>query len=130
MICQAASIVQGGTDSDSGDNIDHEVENVPTHEKVIQVIARTIKAVGAVTMAAVMHAAYSELASGVVLGRNMIAYNVTLALIFALGLGEFITGLWVSMSDSLTYKRRLWIGGIVLFLSISLLVGIHTGGFA
>jgi hypothetical protein len=61
--------------------------------------------------------AHSEPASGLGFGHKRLIYNLTLAAIFVVGVAEIFTGIWIS-SSSLTYSRRVWIGGIILFLSI------------
>jgi hypothetical protein len=86
--------------------------------------------VGALTVHAIVHVAHSEPASGLGFGHNKLVHNLTLAFIFAIGVAEILTGIWISMS-SLTYRRRVWIGEIILFLSIWPLVFILSiGGLA
>lgn len=124
------SIAQGGNNGNSGINIDQAGENVPTHETALQLITRAIPQVGALTVHAVVHVAHSEPASGLGFGHNKLVYNLTLAAIFTIGVAEIFTGIWISMSN-LTYRRRVWIGEIILFLSIWPLVFILSiGGLA
>jgi hypothetical protein len=96
----------------------------------MQMIAHANKALGAYTVATVVHEFHSKMANGVVFSHNKLAHTVILTIMFAFGVAQFFTGIWIDKSDSLTYKHRSWLGGIVLFLSIWLLVGIYVAGFA
>ena len=130
MICDVASISQGVNDGDFPNNIDQAGENVPTHQATLQLITRAISEVGALTVTAVVHTMHSQPSSGLFFGRNKFIYNVTLAFIFSLGVAENFTGMWISMSG-LTYRRCLWLGGIILFLSMWPLIAIlGIEGFA
>lgn len=55
--------------------------------------------------------------SGVVFGHNKLVYYVILTIIFVFSLVEVFTAFWICQS-SLTYRRRIWIGSVLLFVSI------------
>uniref|UniRef100_A0A452YPK3 Uncharacterized protein n=1 Tax=Aegilops tauschii subsp. strangulata TaxID=200361 RepID=A0A452YPK3_AEGTS len=55
--------------------------------------------------------------SGVVFGHNKLAYYVILTTIFVFSIVEVFTALWICQS-SLTYRRRIWIGSVLLLVSI------------
>uniref|UniRef100_A0A453DXV3 Uncharacterized protein n=2 Tax=Aegilops tauschii TaxID=37682 RepID=A0A453DXV3_AEGTS len=68
--------------------------------------------------------------SGVVFDHNKFAYYVILTIIFVFSIVEVFTAFWICKS-SLTYRRRLWIGGVLLFVSIWAFGAILSiGGFA
>ncbi|KAE8778502.1 hypothetical protein D1007_48599 [Hordeum vulgare] len=113
---------EGGSDGDLENNIDQ------AHERALQLIIRVLAIVGLLTLIMDVRTVLYKPASGVVFGHNKLAYYITLAVIFTFGVGEVFIAVWISrFSNS---KRRCWIGGFVLFLSIWPFVGILSmGGF-
>lgn len=110
-------------------NIDQHV-NVPAHESALQLIARALGTLGSHTLVMDVRTALYEPPSGVVFGHNKLSYYVILAVIFVFSVVEVFTAFWICQS-CLAYRRRLWIGGVLLFLSIWEFGAILTiGGFS
>ncbi|KAI5004673.1 hypothetical protein ZWY2020_031916 [Hordeum vulgare] len=123
------SVPQDDNDGDMENNIDQARANMPIHERVIQLIIRVLGTMGLLTLVMDVRTMLYKPASGVIFGHNKLAYYTTLVAIFAIGVGEVFTFLWISWSGDT--NRRCWIWGFVLFLSIWPFIGILSmGGFA
>lgn len=107
-------------------NIDKARANMPIHERVIQLIIRVLGTMGLLTLVMDVRTMLYKPASGVIFGHNKLAYYITLVAIFAIGVGEVFTFLWISWSGDT--NRRCWIWGFVLFLSIWPFIGILSMG--
>jgi hypothetical protein len=125
---------QGGSNHDVRINIDAAIEPAhvladepatATQVPTLVNLARALWTVGLLTLTIDIGTALYKPARGVLFSRNRLAYYLTLAVIFLLGLAETFTAYWMSHTRDDTSIRLLSsLGRIVLCSSIGPLVAI------